>query len=83
MAASQVALDAEEERLRVGLSTAYQVALMQNDLVAAEGINIQTRVNYIKALIAHEVAAGGFLERNGIVFDEALRGNLWTDPQKP
>jgi hypothetical protein len=35
------------------------------------------------AVIAKEVAVGDLLESNGIDFDEALRGSLWTSSDKP
>ena len=82
-ASSRVAFEAEQERLRVGLSTQYQVALAQRDLVSAEGAEIQSRVNYAKALVAYQVAAGGFLEQHSVVLDDALRNGMWDELPKP
>jgi outer membrane protein TolC len=76
--ASRIAYEATREKLDVGLATAYQVMLAENDLRSAEAAEIQARVNYAKALVAYEVATGSLLERNGIDFDAALRGSLFA-----
>ena len=39
-------------------------------------------MSYAKALIAHEIAVGGFLERHGIDAAEAQRGHLWSNSEK-
>ncbi len=80
---SRVAFEAEQQRQRVGLSTQYQVSLTQRDLTTAEGAEIQSRVDYAKALVAYQVAAGDFLEQHAIVLDEALRSGMWMEPTKP
>ncbi len=79
--ASRVTFEAEQERLRVGSSTPYQVSLTQRDLTTAQGAEIQSRVNYAKAFIAYQVAAGGFLEQHGIMLDEALSNGMWAIPK--
>ena len=80
--ASQRAFEGEQDRLRAGISTPYRVTLAQRDLSAARLAEIQARVSYAKALIAHQIAVGGFLERHGIDAAEAQRGNLWSNSEK-
>jgi outer membrane protein TolC len=79
LAASRVASQGEEERLRFGISTPYRVMLAQRDLAEAESADVQARVNYAKSLVAYEVAVGTLLEHNGIDADQALRGTLWVE----
>jgi outer membrane protein TolC len=79
LAASRVASQGEEERLRFGISTPYRVMMAQRDLAEAESADVQARVNYAKALVAYDVAVGSLLEHHGIDVDAALRGNLWTE----
>jgi len=74
---ARTTFEGEQERLRVGISSSYRVMLAQRDLIAAQAAEIQARVNYAKALVAHEVAVGTFLEKNGVVADDAQRGTLW------
>jgi outer membrane protein TolC len=77
--ASRTAFEGEQDRLRAGIATPYQVTLAERDFITAQSAEIQSRVNYAKAFIAYEIAVGGLLERNGLVFEEALRGNLLAD----
>ena len=76
----RVAFAGEQERSRVGISNTYRVMLVQRDLIAAQAADIQARVNYAKALVAHQVAVGEFLDDNGINADEVQRGTLWRPP---
>ena len=46
--------EAEQQRLRVGNSTAYQVELVQNDLLEAESQLIRSQVDYKRAIAAYE-----------------------------
>jgi outer membrane protein len=81
LVASRTAYEGEQDRQRAGISTPYRVMLSLRDLTAAQSADVQARVNYAKSLVAYQVAIGGFLERNGIDADDALRGNLWTERQ--
>jgi hypothetical protein len=54
------------------------LARQQVDLVRAQAAEIQTRVDYAKALITQELAVGSLLESHSIVFDDALKGSLWN-----
>jgi outer membrane protein TolC len=59
------------------------VILAQRDVVTAQSARTQAQANYAKALIAFELATGTLLERNGVAFDEAFRGNLWKASSQP
>ena len=80
MAASQQTADAEQVRWNEGYSTLEKVYQTQIDLVNAQIAEIQSRVNYAKAVVAAEGAAGTFNPHYGIVFEDALKGDLWKGP---
>jgi outer membrane protein TolC len=81
--ASRQAFEGEQKKLSYVISTPYRVTLAQRDLIAAQVADIQARVDYAKALVAHQMAVGDFLERHGIVADDARRGNLLREYQAP
>jgi outer membrane protein len=80
---SRQTLQGEQIRLLYGISTPYRVILAQRDVVTAQSARTQAQVNYAKAVIAMELATGTLLERNGIAFDDAFRGNLWKTSGQP
>ena len=49
-----------------GVSTSYNVILVQRDLLSAELAEVQARTNYAKARVELERAMGVTLERNHI-----------------
>ena len=80
---AQESRDAEQEKLRVGLSTAYNVILKERDLVSAQYTAVQVEGNYANALVAMDQATGTTLERNGVRLDDALSGIVTTPPTPP
>jgi outer membrane protein len=80
---AQESRDAEQEKLRVGLSTAYNVILKERDLVSAQYTAVQVQGAYANALIAMDQATGTTLERNGIRLDDALSGIVTSTPTPP
>ena len=78
--ASQETADAERERWNLGISTLDRVYQTQIDLVRSQIAAIQSQVNYAKAVVAGESAAGTFLPHHNIKFEDALKGSLWTGP---
>jgi outer membrane protein len=74
-------LDAEKRRLEVGLSTSYNVILVQRDLFDAQLTEAQARDTYAKARIALGQAMGTTLQSSHIDPDEALRGRLGSAPR--
>lgn len=80
---AQVTLDAERVRLRNGLSTAYNVVLMERDLVTAQYAEVQVMDAYAKALVAMDQALGDTLEQNRIQVNEAITGTVTQRPSVP
>ena len=76
--ASQSAFEGAKSKLELGVGTPYKVALAERDLRSAQSADIQARVTYAKALVAHQIAVSSFLEKNGIQFEDALRGEQFT-----
>ncbi|MFP4500704.1 MAG: TolC family protein [Candidatus Hydrogenedentota bacterium] len=64
----EVSVTAEEKRLRLGVTTSYQVLLVQEDLTAAQTQEVQAIVDYQKARTDLRLAAGTLLEDLGIAF---------------
>lgn len=56
----------EEERFKVGASTALQVAFARRDLLASRINEVEARVDYRIALLNLELADGTLLERRGV-----------------
>ncbi len=72
--------DAERKKLTAGLSTSYNVILVERDLFAAQLAEVQARDVYAKARVALDQAMGVTLDTNHINLDEALKGTLKTAP---
>ena len=66
-------VDAEQKKLAAGLSTSYNVILVQRDLFSAQLAEVQARDAYAKARVSLDQAMGTTLETNRISLDEALR----------
>ena len=73
---NQLRLDAENEKLSVGLSTSYNVILVQRDLFSSQLAEVQARDTFAKALVALDQAEGMTLDRNHISLDDAIRGRV-------
>jgi outer membrane protein TolC len=79
----QQTLDADQKRLALGASTAYQIVLDQQNLSSSESSEVQALANFSHARIALDVALGRTLESNHISFDEALAGTISRPSQLP
>lgn len=66
-------LNAERRRLRLGMSTSFQVLQVEEELTVAETQLAQARVNFEKALIDLQLAEGSLLDNLGIDFDPPER----------
>ena len=75
-ALQQQTLDADQKRLALGASTAYQVVLDEQNVASAESAVVQALANYSHARIGLDEALGRTLEANNITFDEALAGTI-------
>jgi outer membrane protein len=82
-ALQQQTLDADQKRLALGASTAYQVVLDEQNVASAESSVVQALANYSHARIGLDVALGRTLEANNITFDEALAGAVLRSSQLP
>lgn len=80
---AQETLAAEQKKRAFGVSTLYNVILRQRDLTAAQYAEVQALDAYGKALVAMNQARGMMLERNGMTFDDALRGRITKMPAPP
>ncbi len=65
----EVNVIAEEKRLRLGVTTSYQVLLVQQDLTLAQTQELQSLINYQKALVDLQLAEGTILDNLGVVFE--------------
>ncbi len=72
----QQTLDADQEKYRLGATTAYQVVQDQRDLANAQSTEVQALANYSHARIAVDQALGTTLEVNHVSLDEALAGHV-------
>jgi outer membrane protein len=77
---NQQKTDAEKKRLTAGLSTSYNVILVERDLFAAQLAEVQAQDVYAKAKVALDQAMGVTLNTHHINLDEALKGTLKTAP---
>jgi outer membrane protein TolC len=66
---------AEQTRLAAGLSTSYNVILIQRDLLTAQLAEVQARDAYAKARVTLDQAMGVTLETAHVSLDDALREN--------
>ena len=67
-------LDAEQKKLTAGLSTNYNVILVQRDLLAAQLAAVQARDTYAKARVSLDQAMGTTLESCNLRLDDLLQG---------
>jgi outer membrane protein TolC len=76
-------LDAEQKKFANGMSTNYQVLLIQSDLAAAQATELQSRVAYRRSMVGYDVSTGTLLDSMGVVLeDEPAREEphtLWKD----
>jgi len=72
----QQKLAAEQTKLSAGLSTSYNVVLIQRDLLAAELAQLQARAAYAKARVTLDQSMGTTLEKSHVSLDDALRGRV-------
>ncbi|MGB6945880.1 MAG: TolC family protein [Bryobacteraceae bacterium] len=82
-ALQQETLDADQKRLALGASTAYQVVLDEQNVASAASAEVQALANYSHARIGLDQALGRTLEVNHITLDEALAGTISRPSQLP
>jgi outer membrane protein TolC len=76
-------LDAEQKKFANGMSTNYQVLLIQSDLAVAQATELQSQVAYRKSLLGVNVSTGTLLETTGVKMqdepDQKEPHTLWKD----
>jgi outer membrane protein len=68
---AQQSYDDEVKKFQLGTSTAFNVVLKQQQLTAAEGIELRDRANLIEAEVNFNQAMGRTLDVNNIIVDGA------------
>jgi outer membrane protein len=66
---------AEQIKLGAGLSTTYNVILIQRDLLTAQLAEVQARDAYAKSTVTLDQAMGVTLQNNHVSLDDALQEN--------
>ena len=64
-------VDAGEKRLKLGVITSFELLRLQEDLAMAQLQELQSLINYEKALVDLRLAEGVLLEELGVAFDLA------------
>jgi outer membrane protein len=76
-------LDAEQKKYNLGASTYLAVLQDERDLAAAESALVAAMTNYAKSKVLLDRDIAQTLERNNIKLDEAVTGNIRTQPNVP
>ena len=67
-------LSADQEKLRLGATTPYQVVQDQRDVASAVSTEVQALANYTHARISFDQAMGTTLETNNVSIEDAKSG---------
>ena len=73
-------LDAEQKKLNLGVSTIYNVILIQRDLANAQSAEVAALANYAKARVELERSTGQILLNHNVSVAEAYRGRVPNEP---
>ena len=76
-------LDAEQKKYNLGASTYVNVLQDERDLTAAESNLVSAKTSYAKAKVLLDQATAQTLEHNNIKIDEAVTGDIKTQPNVP
>lgn len=76
-------LSMEETKFKVGQAKASEVITAQSSLATAEDNVVKARATYAKDLIQFEQATGTILEKNNVVLENAIQGNVPRTPNIP
>ena len=69
-------LDAEQRKMREGVSTPYAVIQLQRDFISAQRVEVQARVDYAKALVEMTRSTGTTLEKLNLQLEDLLQGTV-------
>lgn len=76
-------LDAEQKKYNLGASTYLNVLSDERDLAQAESTLVTAMTNYAKARVQLDRDTAQTLDRYNIKIDEAVTGNIKTEPNVP
>jgi len=76
-------LDAEQKKYNLGASTYLNVLQDERDLAQAESNLVSAQTNYAKSRVQLDRDTAQTLDRNNIKIDEAVTGNIRTNPNVP
>jgi outer membrane protein TolC len=76
-------LDAEQKKYNLGASTYLAVLQDERDLAQAESNLLSAMTNYAKSRVQLDKDTAQTLDRNNIKIDEAVTGNVKTQPAVP
>lgn len=79
----QQTLDAEQKKYNLGASTYLNVLSDERDLAQAESNLVTAMINYAKSKVALDNDTAQTLEHSNIKIDEAVTGNIQTQPAVP
>jgi outer membrane protein len=82
-ALARESLDAEQKKYALGASTTTLVLQAQRDMAQAQSNQVTSMANYQKSRIELDRVTGLTLEHNGIIMDDAVRGQVNTMPHVP
>ena len=76
-------LDAEQKKYTLGASTSFNVMSMQAALAVAQENTIAAEIAYAKQRVQLDLDTAQTLDNNNIVLQEAVTGNIKTQPKVP
>jgi outer membrane protein TolC len=76
-------LDAEQKKYNLGASTYLAVLQDERDLAASESALVAAMTNYAKSKVQLDRDTAQTLDRNNIKLDEAVTGQITTQPNVP
>lgn len=76
-------LDAEQKKYTLGASTSFNVMSMQAALAVAQENTIAAEIAYAKQRVQLDLDTAQTLDNNNIVLQEAVTGNIKTQPNVP
>lgn len=76
-------LDAEQKKYALGASTSFNVMSMQSALAQAQETTITAEISYAKQRVQLDLDTAQTLDNNNIVLNEAVTGNIKTQPNVP
>jgi outer membrane protein TolC len=76
-------LDAEQKKYALGASTSFNVMSLQAALAVAQENTISAEIAYAKQRVQLDLDTAQTLDNNNIVLQEAVTGNIRTQPNVP